>query len=58
MALLALTVSSQGHATITDHGDYTYDSDTGLYWVDVTFTQGLSYAEVKQRMLPGGPLAQ
>ena len=53
---LALLTSSPARATITDHGQYTYDSETGLYWIDVTITQGLTYTEVNQRLAPGGPL--
>jgi hypothetical protein len=53
---IVLIVSFPAAATITDHGQYTYDSETGLYWLDVTITQGLTYTEVNQRLAPGGTL--
>jgi hypothetical protein len=54
--VLCLGLSTLALAEITDHGDYTHDSATGLYWLDVTLTQGLTYTEVVQRIQSGGPL--
>ena len=54
--MLGFGLCSIVQAAINDHGDYTHDSATGLYWLDVTLTQGLTYTEVTQRLQPGGPL--
>ena len=53
---LGYGLSAIAQAEITDHGAYTHDSATGLYWLDVTLTQNLSYNEVIQRLQPGAPL--
>jgi hypothetical protein len=41
-------------AEVLDLGDVTRDASTGLDWLDVTVTQGLSYNQVAARLGPGG----
>lgn len=38
-----LSVLSQANAVLVDNGDYTTDTRTGLDWLDMSFSQGLSY---------------
>jgi hypothetical protein len=43
-------------AAILDFGIYTADTDTGLYWLDVTVTSGMSFDQVSPQLGPGGQL--
>ncbi len=47
-------LSSASHAAMIDNGSYTTDTDTGLKWLDLTATQGLSYNYVSSQMGEGG----
>lgn len=51
-SLLFLPIFS--HATIVDLGTITRDTETGLDWLDVTETRGLSYNQVTAQMGVGG----
>lgn len=56
-ALLGLCLSvglSTAHATITDLGNTTHDTSSGLTWLDLTATNGLSYQEVSSEFGAGG----
>jgi hypothetical protein len=57
IATLALGFISTGQAAIVDLGNITRDTNSGLDWLDVTETAGLSYNEVSSRLTPGGSLA-
>ena len=46
LALLSLTWTAQSHATLISHGYFTRDTATGLDWLDVNLTSGLSYDAV------------
>ena len=46
LALLGLAWAAQSHATLISYGDFTRDSATGLDWLDVNLTSGLSYNAV------------
>ncbi|EDY84252.1 hypothetical protein VDG1235_3883 [Verrucomicrobiia bacterium DG1235] len=54
--LSASLCAIQAHAILVDRGDYTRDTDTGLDWLDMSFTDGLSYNAVGALLLPGGSL--
>ena len=51
-----LAVSTISNAAIIDLGDVTRDTSTGLDWLDVTSTSGLSVTEVLAEMEVGGSL--
>jgi len=51
---LLLVSSLAANASIVDLGTITRDTDTGLEWLDVTETQGLSYNQVIAEMGDGG----
>ena len=60
--LLALPLSAfasfvQLNANIQDHGVFTRDLTTGLDWLDVTETRGLSYNQVAAQLGAGGAYA-
>jgi hypothetical protein len=44
-ATLLLLVSVQVSAAIIDMGDYQYDEVTGIQWLDLTFTDGMTMIE-------------
>lgn len=46
LALLGLAWTAQSHATLISYGDFTRDTATGLDWLDVNLTSGLSYNAV------------
>jgi hypothetical protein len=46
LALLGLAWTAQSHATLISRGDFTRDSATGLDWLDVNLTSGLTYNAV------------
>jgi len=54
IALVGLTLSLSANSTIVDLGTITRDTTTGLDWLDVTETQGLSYNEVVAQMVDDG----
>ncbi len=54
IALLMLAVSVSTHAVVIDAGRFTRDTETGLDWLDVTETRGLSYYEVEAQLAQGG----
>lgn len=45
IAALGLVIGAATQAAIIDHGTYTEDTETGLKWLDLTLTRGLSYNE-------------
>ncbi len=49
-SFLALTCFG-ATAALVDHGSYTTDTSSGLDWLDVTATQGLSYGEIQASAL-------
>jgi hypothetical protein len=51
---LGLLACAVAQADIIDHGWYTEDTGTGLYWLDVTETQGNTYNEVTAQFGAGG----
>lgn len=57
-ALLLPSMASAIPAGFADLGDRTLDQATGLEWLDVTFTEGMSFYDVQQDIAnPGGLLA-
>ncbi len=54
LALVGLTLALSSHAAILDLGTITRDTDTGLDWLDVTETRGLSYNQVAAQLGDGG----
>lgn len=53
-ALLFTLSAAVANAALQDLGNITRDTDTGLDWLDVTETRGLSYNQVMAQMGPGG----
>lgn len=51
---VSLAVSMSANASIVDLGNITRDTDTGLEWLDVTETRGLSFNQVTAKMGKGG----
>ena len=45
LALVSLTLSVAANSALVDNGNFTYDSDQGLDWLDFTETAGLSYSD-------------
>ena len=54
---LSLMFSMTTHATIIDHDTYLTDTATGLDWLDVTASLGLSYTYVSSQFGAGGQFA-
>lgn len=54
LALSCLTLSIGTNAAILDLGNITRDTDTGLDWLDLTESLGLSYNEVSAQLGAGG----
>ncbi len=54
VAVLSLSLST--NAAIIDMDYYTVDTDTGLNWLDVTMTAGLSRDNVNSMLVEGGAL--
>lgn len=54
LASMALAPLSAAHATIIDHGSYLSDTTSGLDWLDLTATAGLSFNTVSASPPPGG----
>lgn len=52
--LLLLGFVSNANAVFTDSGAFLYDSDSSLYWLDVTASQGQSYDYVSSQFGTGG----
>ncbi len=52
--VLLVLVSATAHAILIDMGNYSTDDDTGLKWLEVTETAGLSYNEVTSQFGTGG----
>jgi len=52
--IFLLLFSSQAFGAIIDLGDYTRDTATGLDWLDLTKTRGLSFDEVSTELDFGG----
>ena len=46
VAALSFAAPAQASSILIDKGDFTYDPDTRLQWLDVTSTAGLSYNDV------------
>ena len=58
LLLLAGQILSFGlKAELVDLGKYTLDTKTGLEWLDLTETKGLSYNDVSAQLATGHPLA-
>lgn len=55
-ACLFCAVSVNSNATIIDHGSFTSDTNTGLDWLDMSETNGLSYNQVIAELSEGGSL--
>lgn len=53
-ALMAALYTAYSHAAVLDLGTITRDTATGLDWLDVTETRGLSYDQVAAEMGSGG----
>jgi len=56
-AAAAASVAQAGPATLVDHQTYTTDTTTGLDWLDLTETNGLSYDTVVSRLGAGQQFA-
>ncbi len=56
-AVAFISAASATHAAIVDLGNITRDTASGLDWLDVTQTQGLSYNQVLAQMGAGGAFA-
>jgi hypothetical protein len=54
VAAVFLGTLAGAQAGIIDHGPYLTDSITGLDWLDLTATQGLSYTSVSSALPTGG----
>lgn len=54
IATMPLLLSISAQAAIVDMGSVTRDTSTGLDWLDVTFTAGMSYNQVAAELGPGG----
>lgn len=54
LAAAALAASINVNAAIVDHGAYLSDTSTGLDWLDVTTSVGISYNDVKAQFGVGG----
>ena len=52
----ALFLSSNVSASIVELGNINHDTETGLEWLDVTETRGMSYNDVLGQMQSGGTL--
>ena len=57
-ALVLFGASPSQAVPLVDQGSNTYDPNTGLQWLDVTLTQGLSYNNVTANYLSTGGLYQ
>jgi hypothetical protein len=53
-AATALILSTSANAAIIDNGTYTTDTSTGLDWLDLTATAGMSYNQVSAELGAGG----
>lgn len=55
-SVLALLLISPAlaHAAVVDYGDYLRDTRTGIEWLDVTRTVGLSFSAVQSLVASGG----
>ena len=53
-ATLAVLPFSNANAVIIDHGSFVSDPATGLDWLDLTATAGLSYNDVSAQLGTGG----
>lgn len=54
LAIAVITLPLCAQAAIIDLGNITRDTESGLDWLDLTETVGLSYNEVTAQMGPGG----
>ncbi len=52
--VLAFGILGFANAEVVDMGTFTYDSDTGLDWLDVTHTINLSFSDVQSELGEGG----
>lgn len=50
------SLSTVVNAAIVDNGSYTTDTDSGLDWLDLTATAGMSYNQVSAQLGSGGSL--
>ena len=57
LASTALVLSTNVSAALIDNGMITSDDSTGLEWLDLTETVGMSYDQVTAQMATGGSLA-
>jgi hypothetical protein len=53
-ATIALLISSSVNASLIDNGNYTTDTVSGLNWLDLTETNGLTYYYVSSQLAAGG----
>jgi hypothetical protein len=56
-ALAAIAMSTSSHAMLVDHGATTLDTSTGLEWLDLTQSLGLSFSDVVRLQSDGGRLS-
>lgn len=50
---ILIVFSSTANAALIDNGDYTTDTISGLDWLDLSFTEGLSYNDVSDGLAYG-----
>jgi hypothetical protein len=57
IALQVVTPTRPAQATVINAGSLTLDTDTGLEWLDLTFSFGLTVTQVVNDLQPGGIFA-
>lgn len=53
---IAIVIPLTTNADLIDHGTFTSDQNSGLDWLDVVYTDGLSYNQVMVAISAGGKL--
>ena len=56
-ACIGILLITTAFANLIDMGNVTRDTSTGLDWLDLTQTAGMSYNQVTQQLVPGGSFA-
>ena len=57
LLLAGITVSLTANAALVDNGIYTTDTESGLDWLDLTETRGISYFDMLSNIDSGGALS-
>lgn len=57
LLVTGLSLAGSAQASLVDFGTYTQDTDSGLEWLDLTETDGLSYKRVKKMIKDSGSLS-